>query len=126
MPHKYKEDRRVYEREYWKEHRIGSAKKKYDWRNSLAVKSRTREEKEEVLTYYGGGRCACIECGFSDIRALSIDHIYNNGSEHRKVSNMGGHVFYNWLKRNSYPFGYQTLCMNCQFIKQDIHKRRTI
>ena len=72
--------------------------------------------KLEVLTHYGGGKLACVKCGFNDIRALSIDHINNDGGEHRKVVKSGR--IYKWLRDNHYPEGYQTLCMNCQFIKK--------
>ncbi len=71
--------------------------------------------KVEVLTHYGDGKCACIKCGFSDIRALSIDHISGNGSYHTK--SIRGNL-YRWLQKEGYPDGYQTLCMNCQFIKK--------
>ena len=26
---------------------------------------------------------------------------------------------YNWLIKNNFPSGFQTLCMNCQFIKRE-------
>lgn len=68
-----------------------------------------------VLTHYGNGRCACVKCGFSDIKALSIDHIEGNGSKHRREI---GCMFYRWLIKSDYPQGFQTLCMNCQFIKR--------
>ena len=78
------------------------------------------ETKIEVLTHYGGGKCACILCGFSNVKALSIDHIDGNGRGHRRqVGIRGGFHFYRWLKRNGYPDGYQTLCMNCQFVKRN-------
>lgn len=77
----------------------------------------------EVLTHYGNGKCACVKCGFDDIRALSLDHINGNGGEHRKkTGKIGGIDFYNWLRHNNLPVGYQTLCMNCQFIK--IHENK--
>jgi len=71
--------------------------------------------KQTVLTHYGNEKCACVECGFSDIRALSIDHIKNDGAKHRKSGIL---KIYNWLVENDYPEGYQTLCMNCQWIKK--------
>ncbi len=74
------------------------------------------ELKVKVLTHYGGGKCKCIICGFADIRALSIDHIEGGGNEHRRT--MGRSNIYKWLVENDYPEGYQTLCMNCQFIKR--------
>ena len=86
---------------------------------------RSREIKLEVLRYYSrdGNEPVCKECGFSDIRALSIDHINGGGTQHRLEENVaaGGH-FYHWLRKQDYPKGYQVLCMNCQFIKR--HKNR--
>lgn len=73
----------------------------------------------ETLSHYGGGECACVACGFQDIRALSIDHINGDGHKQRKeLKIQGGVRLYAWLKTNFYPKGYQTLCMNCQFIKR--------
>ena len=79
--------------------------------------------KLEVITHYGNGKCACINCGFTDVRALSIDHINGNGVQHRKALGIrGGRQFYVWLKKNGFPEGYQTLCMNCQYIKRSQDK----
>uniref|UniRef100_A0A6H1ZII1 Uncharacterized protein n=1 Tax=viral metagenome TaxID=1070528 RepID=A0A6H1ZII1_9ZZZZ len=87
-------------------------------------KRRSENRKIEVLAYYGGGKVACVSCGFSDIRALSIDHVNGNGCEHRKEVGNGIHL-YNWLVKNNYPEGYQTFCMNCQFIKRVVEKECT-
>jgi hypothetical protein len=90
-----------------KETKLAEAKK-YRW-----------EIKKEVLSHYSNGTCVCIRCGFDDIRALSIDHINGGGNKARKENIcMSGVHFYRWLKNNNYPLGYQTLCMNCQKIKQ--------
>lgn len=77
------------------------------------------ENKIEVLEYYSNGKLRCVKCGFTDIRALSIDHINGNGAQHRKIV---GRNVYNKLIQNDFPKGYQTLCMNCQFIKRDENK----
>ena len=75
--------------------------------------------KQEVLTHYGNGKCACVKCGFDDLRALSIDHILGEGNTLRKrIGSLGGISFYRMLRKEGYPQGYQTLCMNCQFIKR--------
>lgn len=74
------------------------------------------ELKIKVLTHYGHGKCTCIICGFDDIRALSIDHIQGGGNEHRRKLTYSN--IYKWLVENDYPEGFQTLCMNCQFIKR--------
>ena len=80
------------------------------------IKEYTRIARVEALTYYGGGKLACVKCGFSDIRALSIDHKNNSGAMHRKK--IGRTSICRWLRSNHYPEGYQTLCMNCQWIKR--------
>jgi len=73
--------------------------------------------KLEALEHYGK---VCRRCGFSDIRALQIDHVADNGAEERKSlggQNFSGHRFYRWLKVQGWPEGYQTLCANCNAIK---------
>jgi hypothetical protein len=89
----------------------------------------SKELKFEVLLHYTqvfdpiATTPHCVRCPFSDIRALSIDHIEGGGNKHRKSiganQGQGGTVFYSWLKEHGYPDGYQTLCMNCQYIKKD-------
>lgn len=73
--------------------------------------------RQETFKQYGQ---SCVECGFSDQRALQIDHIDNNGAEERKAlggQNFSGWRFYRWLKEQGWPGGYQTLCANCNTIK---------
>jgi hypothetical protein len=78
--------------------------------------------RTNVLTHYGNGKCACVKCGFNDMRALSIDHINGRGNQHRKDTKMtSSYSFYLWLRRQGYPDGYQTLCMNCQVIKRKVN-----
>ena len=73
--------------------------------------------KREVLTHYGGGKCACVRCGEARLACLSIDHINGGGTQHIKEIGIGSY-FYKWLKNNDYPKGYQTLCMNDQWVKR--------
>lgn len=93
-------------------------RRKYHLRTNLQRKVRAVIVKGEVLTHYGNGKLACVRCGFLDIRALSIDHIDGGGSEHTKRIKKVGFNFYRYLQKHSYPTGYQTLCMNCQWIKR--------
>jgi hypothetical protein len=84
----------------------------------LKQKQKRREYKKIVFDYYGN---ECASCGFKDIRALQIDHINNNGAEERKANGgqwFSGHHFYKYLIDNGMPGGYQTLCANCNMIKQ--------
>jgi hypothetical protein len=70
----------------------------------------------EVLTHYSNGKPKCVCCGTEYLVFLTIDHINNDGAEHRKKTGEGSH-FYRWLKRNNYPEGYQVLCFNCNWAK---------
>lgn len=74
--------------------------------------------KEDVLRHYGDGKCECVKCGFDDVRALSIDHIDGGGNRDRVHSRLSGDRMYRRLRQDGFPEGYQTLCMNCQFIKR--------
>ena len=76
--------------------------------------------KIAVLTHYGNGNLACVKCGEDRIACLSIDHINGRGSAHRKTlqGSGKGYYMYTWLQREGHPGGYQTLCMNCQWVKR--------
>jgi hypothetical protein len=56
-----------------------------------------------------GGKCAC--CGEDDIRFLSLDHVNNDGSEHRKTLR-DNQILANAVA-NYQPDKYQILCYNC-------------
>ncbi len=72
--------------------------------------------KTEVLTHYGNGELKCVICGESRVACLSLDHIENNGNAHRKE--IGFSYIYRLVRSQNYPEGYQTLCMNCQWVKK--------
>lgn len=82
--------------------------------------AKTQVLRRELLTHYSkNGSCTCVRCGFGDVRALSLDHIEGNGHYLRsKGKEPRGSTFYKWIKENGFPTKYQTLCMNCQFIKR--------
>ena len=77
-------------------------------------KGMTKVIKETVITHFGG-KCAC--CGMDEIRFLTIDHVNNDGREHRKE--IGRSSLYKWLLRYDFPETYelQCLCYNCNFGK---------
>jgi len=114
------ERRRKNVRNWWnnktEEERKNLYKSRYDYYSNYRLNL-----KKEIMLHYSDGEIKCKKCGFTDIRALTIDHINGKGHLHRQSllkGEKGGNNFYLWLKRNSYPLGYQTLCMNCQFIKR--------
>lgn len=69
--------------------------------------------RRDVFKAYGGFKCAC--CGEREPAFLSIDHVNNDGASMRKsgVHGRGGTQFYQWLRRQGFPAGFQVLCMNC-------------
>ena len=80
--------------------------------------------KYQTLSHYSKtGTPVCNDCGFDDLRALCLDHINNNGNKDR-LKIMGknyagsGSRFYVRLRQLDYPLGYQTLCANCNLIKE--------
>jgi len=116
-----------YQRIYYQVHRLEllnkhkiSAREYYQLHKRKVLDYMLRQNnilKIKILTHYGNGELSCIKCGFNDIRALSIDHINGGGQKHTGIVGWGINL-YKWLKRNNYPKGYQTLCMNCQWIKR--------
>lgn len=79
---------------------------------------RRKQVRHEVYMAYGGYCCAC--CGESEPAFLSIDHVNNDGAEHKRRENLvTGEQMYRWLKRHGFPPGFQILCMNCQWGKRN-------
>jgi len=112
--------------ERWKERNPGiAAKRMREWRlaNLERHKATNRRNdqriKDECYNAYGGYICAC--CGETQPKFLSLDHINNDGAEHRRqVAGMnagGGKKIYSWLIANNFPPGFQILCMNCNWGK---------
>lgn len=80
-------------------------------RDKRNAKSRNYQHrlKDEVLAAYGGPICKC--CGEANKMLLTIDHLENNGMEHRRA--IKTFYIYPWLKKHNYPPGYQVLCFSC-------------
>lgn len=73
--------------------------------------------KFDVMAEYGN-KCQC--CGEGHIEFLTIDHIRQDGAQHREAINAfrrrgeGSIDFYQWLKKNGYPKdNFRCLCYNC-------------
>jgi len=110
-----------YGAEYLREYRkkYPERTKEYDRiskeKNSETIKLkkniRNVRRRMEILNAYGN-KCAC--CGESNYEFLGIDHINNNGSQHRKEIGRG---LYDFLIKNNFPSEFQILCHNCNFAK---------
>lgn len=83
------------------------------------IRSTTRRYSEKMrtvaITALGG---KCIRCGFSDHRALHIDHIHSDGATDRLSTSGAAYsrkvVTSISLKQEK----YQLLCANCNSIKR--------
>jgi len=113
---------RVAGRKYYQEHSdLMKRLAIQDYAKHRAARLKTSLEsrqklKKEVLQRYSP-ELKCKKCGFDDIDCLEIDHINNDGSEHRKQNNIVGPRILRWLKKNDYPKGFQILCRNCNWKK---------
>lgn len=68
----------------------------------------------QVFAAYGG---QCAACGETNPAFLSVDHISNDGAQHRRITG-NGHRLYRWLRKNDFPQeGFQLLCANCNWRK---------
>lgn len=76
----------------------------YLYKREWAVKSR-KGSRERSIEFLGG---KCLHCGYSDHRALQIDHVNGNGRLDRSSE----------TKIKSNPDSYQLLCANCNWIKR--------
>jgi len=82
----------------------------------VIVQKYRRKRRLVVLAHYGAdGTPVCRHCGFDDPRALVIDHINDDGAVHRKTAKG---LIYFWLIKQNFPEGFQTLCANCNTIKE--------
>lgn len=81
----------------------------------------TRKHNDRVrhvaFMAYGGYECVC--CGETTREFLQLDHIHDDGAEHRKANDIqAGTQFYWWLEKNNYPNDLiQVLCANCNYAK---------
>lgn len=94
--------------------------KEYDKKNKEKKKEHNKEYnqkmKELVYNQYSNGVIECACCGEKEIDFLSLDHIYNNGGNHRKKIGGGNRVL-SWAIKNNFPPIFQLLCMNCNHSK---------
>lgn len=112
---------------YRADHADQIRKKTQEWRDAnrekLAPKQSAKHRatrvalKTAAMAAYGG-RCSC--CGVDDLIFLTVDHVDENGADHRRQI-FGDSKYtaktYRWLRDNDYPVGFQILCFNCNFAK---------
>jgi len=124
---------------YKKKHadQIRAAQQKYRQTERAKVLSRATQRKAnarlkvEVLIHYGNGQLKCCwqDCDVVDVDMLSLDHINNDGCKEQDRKESGGRGqkkskgIYRRVKREGYPSGFQTLCLNHQMKKEILRKK---
>lgn len=114
---------REYNQKYHREKNIERASK---WNKANAQKHNDHcmdyyhRLQDEAIRGYGGYRCAC--CGETEPLFLTLDHINNDGQEHRKkVKNWSGAGMYKWIIKHNFPPIFQVYCFNCNLGKRRNH-----
>src|SRR5580692_501468 len=90
---------------------------------SSEPQNRYHRYKAKIYEILGG---VCVRCGFSDARALQLDHIHGGGWRGTKVSSNGvvvnkgySHTYLKAILDDpEIKQKYQILCANCNWIKR--------
>lgn len=85
----------------------------YRARQQKISRERNRKLRRSALEILGG---KCVRCGFSDFRALQIDHINGGGTKERREKRNPLSFYRNIANGNTE--GLQCLCANCNWIKR--------
>lgn len=84
----------------------------------LRLKKYWSDLKNRVFSHYSKDGVLCNCCGEKNIAFLTLDHIENDGAEHRKKIGRGFYTTLTWIKNNDFPKGFQVLCYNCNQAKK--------
>ena len=138
MTHYTTEQRKPWNKKYLSKPEVKAARAKLnrEWiannreRYNKAKSIYRFKTKVEVLSLYSETKLCCAICGYDkNVDALCLDHINDNGAEHRKelgVSSRGnssGTTIYERIKALGQLPGLQVLCANCNTIKEIQRKR---
>jgi predicted Zn-ribbon and HTH transcriptional regulator len=116
------EENRKKVREYYLRHREKVLKRQNDrylenskdpeFRKALSLRNINSRiiRRKAILDFLDNGKCRT--CGFSDWRALHIDHVNSDGKDER----LPEHKLYPKVRLQ--PERYQVLCANCNWIKR--------
>jgi hypothetical protein len=88
-------------------------REKYREKNRLRNAAYWKALREKTMTALGGA--VCVKCGFSDYRALHIDH--KNGGGHKHVKSFTSNKAY-LAYVLEHPDKFQVLCANDNSIKR--------
>ena len=92
----------------------------YAEKRRLYEKHKRSERKIQLINFYSKGKDECVCCKENNVKFLSMDHINGGGKEHREqiAKELGWQDLYKWLIKHNFPEGFQVLCYNCNFGRQ--------
>jgi len=104
---RYREKIKPFPEEYEKVH-------KKNLKNAVLLRRKYRYKIIQKLGY------KCCKCGYCDIRALQIDHVYGRGRKEYEETGKNSPKYYRQILEaiNSGSKSYQLLCSNCNWIKR--------
>jgi len=121
------EERRIKERVNEAKYRESHQEKIKQWQQKYYDKNRDKylkKHKEKirqlkiiVLSHYSNNAMKCAYCDENRIECLQLDHINNDGADHRRKNGGSGWNVYRWIKQNNFPKGFQVLCASDNFYK---------
>lgn len=97
-----------------------SEEEKYQFCDKCRLKKKIkRQEIRQTIFDHYGQKCNCsCGCNVTNPNHLTLDHIENNGAEHRKQVGKS-EFFYRWVIKNNFPDDLQILCFNCNCAKSN-------
>ncbi len=105
-------------RPIWNKNRRFKYKNDIEYKSKInyKVNSENAKLKLDVFSNYCGGKddiqCQCpCGCLVFDINFLTIQHLNNDGKEHRQIIGKGRIL--RWLKTHNFPKGFAVFCFNC-------------
>lgn len=80
--------------------------------------------KQQCLDEYG----KTCKCGVSDQDVLTLDHVNDDGKQHREDTKARGLNFYIHLRKNGFPNDppLQVMCMKCQYRKRNNDNEKSV
>lgn len=88
--------------------------------NQKSISARQRAIRKKrlqfIIDFFGG---KCIKCGFSDIRALQMDHKNGRKYGEQRIGNIDSRYKFVRDFPEETRIKYQLLCANCNWIKRD-------
>lgn len=91
-----------------------------DRKNLCAYRNKHHADlKAQVFTHYApGGKLQCACCGEAEPSFIQLDHLRNDGNEHRKrLGSLSSERLYRDIINRGFPPDFQLLCANCNIGK---------